>query len=184
MMNRYAAAILAALALPIGVKALAQTSEPDRETQMLTQISIAEKAAEIAISGLPTDEYDRQLALVDTTRGLDEALRQQLLHLKMNAPFPCVSHHFTAIFGECRIAFGYGALINITTGNNDMAYGHCSGASLMEESNDLLIGDYTAAPLHKNGFVNIENKLCFWRETGKRADCPPPEPECMKQGTK
>ena len=179
MMNRYAAAILAALALPIGVKALAQTSEPDRETQMLTQISIAEKAAEIAISGLPTDEYDRQLALVDTTRGLDEALRQ-LLHLKMNAPFPCVSHHFTAIFGECRIAFGYGALINITTGNNDMAYGHCSGASLMEESDDLLIGDYTAAPLHKNGFVNIENKLCFWRETGKRADCPPPEPECMK----
>jgi hypothetical protein len=62
--------------------------------------------------------------------------------------------------------------------HNTIAIGRCSGFHLHAESRDILIGDYTDAPRERDGFVNIKNKLCFWRDSGERADCPPPEPEC------
>lgn len=80
---------------------------------------------------------------------------------------------------SCIIAIGYGALMNATTMNNTIAIGRCSGATLTSESRDLLIGDFTTAPRGKDGFVNLENKLCFWRDTGVVETCPPPNPECL-----
>jgi hypothetical protein len=79
----------------------------------------------------------------------------------------------------CIVAVGEGALQNATTMDDTIAIGHCSGASLTSESGDMLIGDYTSAPKGKDGFVNIGNKLCFWRDNGDTATCPPPEPECV-----
>ena len=78
----------------------------------------------------------------------------------------------------CIIAVGRGALQSATTMQNTIAIGECSGASLTTESRDLLIGDYTAAPKGKNGFVNIGNQVCFWRDSGTVVPCPPPEPPC------
>jgi hypothetical protein len=80
----------------------------------------------------------------------------------------------------CIVAVGEGALPNATTMSNTIAVGRCVGTSLTTESYDILIGDNTTAPLHRDGFVNIGNRLCFWRDTGERAACPAPEPECTK----
>lgn len=56
--------------------------------------------------------------------------------------------------------------------------GRCAGWTAVN-SDDLLLGDYTATKRGR-GFVNIANKLCFWRDSGERVACPPPEPECVK----
>jgi hypothetical protein len=80
----------------------------------------------------------------------------------------------------CAIAVGLGALQDAIAPRNTIAIGRCAGASLTNESDDMLLGDYTAAPAGKNGFINFANKLCFWRDTGERAACPAPEPECGK----
>jgi hypothetical protein len=80
---------------------------------------------------------------------------------------------------SCIVAIGEGALLSATIMNDTIAIGRCSGASLTTESHDLLIGAYTSAPKGKDGFVNIGNKLCFWRDSGATATCPPPEAECV-----
>lgn len=64
------------------------------------------------------------------------------------------------------------------TGTWNVAVGLCSGSSLTGQSRSLLLGDRTAAPPKGDGFVNIANKLCFWRDTGERVACPAPELEC------
>lgn len=48
-------------------------------------------------------------------------------------------------------------------------------------SRNILVGNYTSMPTAStNDFVNIANRLCFWRDTGQRVDCPPPEPDCTQ----
>lgn len=84
---------------------------------------------------------------------------------------------------SCTTAVGLGALWLATNITHVIAIGRCSGASLHEARNTLLVGDYTSAPEGSDGFVNIANKLCFWRDTGRRVDCPPPEPECYHAAT-
>ena len=73
--------------------------------------------------------------------------------------------------------FGRTSVVPAPTVGHVTAIGKCSGASLHNANRDLLIGDYTAAPSGKDGFVNIGNHLCFWRDTGARVGCPAPEPE-------
>ena len=90
--------------------------------------------------------------------------------------------------GVGNVAIGLGALnkaygLNSHYVGEDLSYvyaiGRCAGASLENASRAFLIGDYTAAPSGSDGFVNIANRLCFWRDTGETVDCPPPEPECL-----
>jgi hypothetical protein len=38
---------------------------------------------------------------------------------------------------------------------------------------DILLGDHTQAPDARPGFVNFGNKVCYWRDTGRRVACPP-----------
>jgi hypothetical protein len=129
--------------------------------------------------------------LVSLSHEMESSIRTNA-HIVVGAPDPCVSGpnapppevtgniiNAPAITGSCDIAIGLGALQNATTMDDTIATGRCSGASLQTESRDLLIGDYTSAPRDKSGFVNIANKLCFWRDTGTRVACPPPEPECV-----
>ena len=61
-------------------------------------------------------------------------------------------------------------------GSWNMIVGMCAGMTLTTQSHTLLLGDRTAAS--GSNFANFGNKLCFWRDSGERADCPPPEPEC------
>jgi hypothetical protein len=58
--------------------------------------------------------------------------------------------------------------------------GMCAGWHVTTGKRNILIGDYTATPTPgTNDFINIANKLCFWRTTGERVACPPPEHECQ-----
>lgn len=68
-------------------------------------------------------------------------------------------------------------LLMLSSGSDDVVIGRCSCVNLLGSGN-LLLGDYTGTPSGASGFVNIANKLCFWRMTGERVACPPPEPEC------
>lgn len=82
---------------------------------------------------------------------------------------------------ELSVGVGLNALGKYQHGHRTTAIGACSGASLLSGDDDVLVGAYTAAPTPTtSGFVNIANKLCFWRETGKRVNCPAPEPDCTK----
>jgi hypothetical protein len=107
------------------------------------------------------------------------------LYSGLQQPDPCEKDAPpTPIDGQksCAVAVGVGAIEVLTTGVNDTAIGRCSGASLEDGSRDLLIGDYTATPTpHTSDFANIDNKWCWWRTTGQRVACPPPEPECVKE---
>jgi hypothetical protein len=81
---------------------------------------------------------------------------------------------------DWNIARGLGALYMIAGGLRNVADGRCTGASLTDGNDNVLLGDYAATPApNTSGFVNIEGKYCFWRTTGERVPCPPPEPECM-----
>lgn len=82
--------------------------------------------------------------------------------------------------GWCNIMIGQGASLSMTGAEHMITIGRCAGASVQNARRAILIGDYTSAPEGSNGFVNIANKLCFWRYTGERVDCPAPEPECVK----
>ena len=69
---------------------------------------------------------------------------------------------------------------SLSIGHYSIAIGICAGWEGMGR-NDILIGICTRLPTPTtNDFVNIGNKLCFWRTTGERADCPPLVPECGK----
>lgn len=86
------------------------------------------------------------------------------------APIPLMSEN---------VLIGLGAGLVLKIGNRNVIVGACSGISLEEGSSNLLVGDHTATPTpFTSGFVNLGNKLCFWRETGAQADCPPPEKSC------
>lgn len=116
-------------------------------------------------------------SLTGMARGLDEGLRQALtVYGHCTADWDHPPHNEPTY---CNVAYGVGALQYATTMLGTMAFGRCSGGHLTSENHDLLIGDYTAAPRGKDGFVNLENKLCFWRDTGTVVDCPPPEPGCQ-----
>lgn len=112
----------------------------------------------------------------------DHTVRSQL-HVMIGASDnPCTGPARDAtqnIYNACLVAIGLGALKSATLMYGTIAVGTCSGASLTTESMDILVGDHTSAPVGKDGFVNIGNKLCFWRDTGTVVDCPPPEPECQ-----
>ena len=69
---------------------------------------------------------------------------------------------------------------NGTFGTGNIFIGICAGAtSFLFGDNNILVGAYTSVPSATiSGFVNLGNALCFWRDTGERVDCPPPEPGC------
>jgi hypothetical protein len=88
--------------------------------------------------------------------------------------------------GPCySVAISLGAGVNMT-GQHNIVLGAGAGNILEDGKDNILVGVCTAAPTphsaaptpHSSGFVNIANKLCFWRTTGERVACPPPEPEC------
>lgn len=68
------------------------------------------------------------------------------------------------------------------TGSWNTVVGNCAGTSLTDQNNTLLLGDRTAAP-KGDGFVNFGGVVCFWRDAGIRAPCPPPEPDCLTKPT-
>lgn len=81
----------------------------------------------------------------------------------------------------CLVAMGLGALGRLMPDgggyiDDDFALGAYSGYNLAEGSRNLLIGACTATPTpHTSNFVDIDIpgvRLCFWRDTGERADCP------------
>lgn len=81
----------------------------------------------------------------------------------------------------CDVAIGWHALEMITTGYRIYAFGRWSGASAIGASRSILLGDCTALPdPNAAGFVNIDNRLCFWRDTAEQVACPPPEPGCAR----
>lgn len=176
------AMVAAALCVLMGVPAWADTNIYPLTPEQQKVVTDTENV--ISWIGANLAEHANDPAeLRRLTPGVDAAIRQ-VLHPTLGTPYPCPTKPGTAASDiaatyTCIIAIGLGALENATTMNNTIASGRCSGASLRAESNDLLIGDYTSAPRGKDGFVNIGNKFCFWRDTGERVACPPPEPECM-----
>jgi hypothetical protein len=105
------------------------------------------------------------------------------LFKNLNLQNPCppeAKRTSDATYPTCNIAVGINAMTNATAVTYSTFIGTCAGYSVHSGRNILLIGDYTSAPDGANGFVNIGNKLCFWRESGERVACPPPEPECGK----
>jgi hypothetical protein len=81
---------------------------------------------------------------------------------------------------DWNIARGLGALYMIRGGLRNIADGRCTGASLIGGNDNVLLGDYAATPApNTSSFINIDSRSCFWRTTGERVQCPPPEPECM-----
>lgn len=151
-------------------------------------MSVAVGSAEIVIdtykkvSALFKGQSGGSASLIGMTQGLDDGLRQSFGFYPCKAAEAHRDSHNSSVnmvTGSCLVAYGYGALLNATDMTGTMAFGRCSGASLRSESRDLLIGDFTAAPHGKDGFVNLENKLCFWRDTGVVETCPPPNPECL-----
>src|ERR1700677_2692371 len=63
---------------------------------------------------------------------------------------------------------GAGTFTN--TGSYSTAIGYCAGWGGLG-SRDILVGACTRLPTPTtDDFVNIGNKLCFWRTTGERAD--------------
>lgn len=77
------------------------------------------------------------------------------------------------------VGIGGGAFRSIMLGINVIAVGRCAGASLVEGSDVILLGDYTAAPGPKTShYINWRNETCL--HYGVVVKCPPPEPECGK----
>ena len=74
--------------------------------------------------------------------------------------------------GSYSVAIGLDALINITTGGCEIIIGNHAGTKLTTERNVILIGDNTQAPEGVSYFVNIDNRFCFDRRTGKKLKCP------------
>lgn len=73
------------------------------------------------------------------------------------------------------IAVGSYALNELTLGRHDIAIGRNSGRTMRLGSRCILLGDNTLTPTpDSDGFVNIDNRLCFWRDTGEIAECPAP----------
>jgi hypothetical protein len=63
----------------------------------------------------------------------------------------------------------------VFSGHWDVTVGTCAGHYLSGGSYNILLGDFTRAPKPDSSyFVNMGNKVCWWRDTGKRAPCPPP----------
>lgn len=75
---------------------------------------------------------------------------------------------------------GYTRVLALMTGHDNTFIGECAGASAFAPNYDLLLGDYTALPTPgTSNFVNIAGKVCWSRDTGLRAACPSPEPDCV-----
>ena len=121
---------------------------------------------------------------IELAKNAEKSILEAVDRMVLDHPDPCGEGSKPSVHvSSCVIAIGMGALKYATTMNHTIAVGRCAGASLTTESRDLLIGDYTAAPRGQDGFVNIANKLCFWRDSGERVACPPPEPECANVPT-
>lgn len=82
--------------------------------------------------------------------------------------------HRTEINGENRTILASSA--SAPWGHDVTVIGNCATAW---GSRELVLGDRATTPIKGDGFVNLGNKLCFWRDTGTIVDCPPPEPECQ-----
>jgi hypothetical protein len=80
---------------------------------------------------------------------------------------------------EQSVCVGIDACRDLTLGKGNTVAGAYSGRHLQDGDWNVLVGACTATPTPStSNFVNIANKLCFWRDTGQRVACPAPEPEC------
>ena|ERR1700728_2851117 len=71
------------------------------------------------------------------------------------------------------LAIGLNALNHVTHGKRTIGIGRNAGYYFRAGSRCILLGDNTLTPTPDcDGFVNIDNRLCFWRDTGEIAECP------------
>ena len=84
---------------------------------------------------------------------------------------------------EMAVCVGWRACENVTTGKRITVVGACAGRAITVESDVILVGDHTDIPKGASGFVNIGNRLCFWRTTGERTECPPPVVGCVPKSS-
>ena len=76
------------------------------------------------------------------------------------------------------IYIGLGAAAGANGGARNVVVGANAGRRLRTGSDNILIGAYTEVPAPDTcNFVNIGNRLCFWRDTGELAPVPPPYDE-------
>ena len=75
---------------------------------------------------------------------------------------PILGHMVMAIQQHYNVIIGIHAGEYLTIGNDNLLLGSCTSTPTPETSH----------------FVNIANKLCFWRNTGEKAECPKPFPGC------
>lgn len=80
----------------------------------------------------------------------------------------------------CNVGIGIDVMTNpLFNGKRDLFLGAKSGLHVTDGSDDVLVGTCTNTPTpHTSGFVNIANRLCFWRDSGERVACPPLESGC------
>jgi hypothetical protein len=181
-----AALLLAAVAVVAARAAMGQTafeqSAAEQQKDVEKQVQVALTAAE-ADFAMPIFRDDLPMA----ADFIEAAIKENFFASKgWTDPCPKFFQNENKA-GSCNTAiglhaledqFGLTSMVVAPTVSHVTAIGKCSGASLHNAARDLLIGDYTAAPSGKDGFVNIGNHLCFWRDTGERVTCPAPEPEC------
>lgn len=149
-----------------------------------SKIRAALASAHKALSSIPSP------ALSGVAEGLDDGIRQFMFPM---SPYPChigpappaplvIGNKLAAplLTGSCNLFVGLWSAPDATSMNGTIAIGNCTGAGLTTESRGLLIGNYTTAPRGRDGFVNINNETCWWRDTGEPSACPPPVPECAQ----
>lgn len=75
------------------------------------------------------------------------------------------------------IFVGMDAGRNVVDGDRNLILGTGAGRRLRRGCDNILIGDDAETPAADTcGFANIAG-MCWWRETGEPAECPPPYDE-------
>lgn len=64
---------------------------------------------------------------------------------------------------------------SLITGTCNLVIGRFAGFSMTDERRMILIGERASAPPHSDGFVNLANVACFWRDSGWFVECPAPD---------
>jgi len=106
------------------------------------------------------------LALRALADYLEHHIRSEItpdLEIDYDAPAPVGVNKYLLVIG-------YFALDRVVTGYRHIAIGARSGYTLQDGARCILIGDDTDVPTPDAiGFVNIDNRLMFWRDTGELA---------------
>jgi hypothetical protein len=72
---------------------------------------------------------------------------------------------------------------DLMEGRHSLALGYCAGppGNVEDSTRNILLGSFTTTPTRQsNNFVNIDNMICFWRDTLNKVDCPPPQ-KCREE---